>query len=204
MIGLIDYGVGNVQAFSNIYKRLDITHRRVCTPDDLAGVTKLILPGVGVFDDTMQKFNSSGLRDDVERLVLHDGLPILGVCVGMQMMAKSSEEGELHGLGWIDAAVLRLDTTNLSHRTRLPHMGWNDALPKRNSGLFGDSQESGRFYFLHSYFFSCNRTSDTVAEAEYGQRFCCAVQSGNLFGVQFHPEKSHDAGEMLLQNFAKL
>jgi|TARA_B110000438_G_scaffold64797_1_gene65353 glutamine amidotransferase len=205
MIGIIDYGLGNIRAFSNIYKSLDVDYRIIQKSEELKDVSKIILPGVGAFDDAMNKFNKSGLRDDVEKMVLNQKIPLLGVCVGMQILANSSDEGLEKGLGWINSSVKIFDTTNINHDTKLPHMGWNtiDILSK-DEPLFQDLEEEPSFYFLHSYYFDCLDKKNIISKTEYGNRYTCAVRSDNIYGVQFHPEKSHKNGVKLLQNFSNL
>jgi glutamine amidotransferase len=204
MIGIIDYGLGNINAFLNIYKRLHIPVKILQSPQDFLGVNKLILPGVGAFDHAMQKFSDSGMRDIVEGLVLEDKLPIIGICVGMQMLAISSEEGILPGLGWIKGEVKKFDESKIPFATRLPHMGWNDIYVNEKSDLFMSFPENPRFYFLHSYYFCCENADDIFATTEYGEKFTCVVKHDNIYGVQFHPEKSHKYGVQLLENFSKL
>lgn len=204
MIGVIDYGLGNIYAFLNIYKRLHIPAKRLNTPGDFADVTKLILPGVGAFDHAMESFNRSGLREITEKLVVEQMMPVIGVCVGMQMLANSSDEGKLPGLGWVSGAVKKFDESRIPFSTRLPHMGWNDVTVDHDSPIFGGFPEDARFYFLHSYFFECSDPKDSIAKAEYGYEFTCSVNRENVFGVQFHPEKSHRFGVQLLENFSKL
>jgi glutamine amidotransferase len=204
MIAIIDYGLGNVLAFANVYKRLNIPVIVAKTTDDLSAATKLILPGVGAFDHAMQRLVQSGLQRTIEELVLQRELPVLGVCVGMQMLARSSEEGRLPGLGWIDGFVRKFDVSSLPHKTHLPHMGWNDVQPKAVGGLFAGLEQRSRFYFLHSYYFECNNLQDVLALSDYGSKFTCAVNHRNIYGVQFHPEKSHSWGIQLLKNFASL
>lgn len=204
MITIVDYGLGNILAFLNVYKRLDIVAKVARNAADLQGATKLILPGVGAFDHAMDLLQRSGMRDSLDALVLEQSVPVLGVCVGMQILAASSEEGEMPGLGWIDGNVRKFDVSTFHHRTRLPHMGWNDATPVAHSPLFAGLEEDARFYFLHSYYFHCARRENVLAEAEYGSTFSCAVHSRNICGVQFHPEKSHHYGARLLKNFAEL
>ena len=204
MITIIDYGVGNINAFVNVYKRVDVPVKIAKTAADLEGVEKLILPGVGHFDFAMEKLNKSGRRDHLDDLVLNQNIPVLGICVGMQMMAKESEEGKSEGLKWIDATVKKFDETKIHHVTKLPHMGWNDVKPLKESAIFKDLEKDSIFYFLHSYFFKCNDPQDILAVSDYGIEFSSAVHHGNKFGVQFHPEKSHHYGEILLHNFAKL
>jgi imidazole glycerol-phosphate synthase subunit HisH len=204
MIAIIDYGLGNVQAFANVYKQLDIPVIIANNTADIVGATKLILPGVGAFDHAMQRLDQSGMRQVVEELVLERGVPVLGVCVGMQILAKTSEEGTQSGLGWINGAVKKFDVSSLQQKTHLPHMGWNDVKPLNATRLFANSEKEWRFYFLHSYYFDCVSKEDILAEADYGVKFSCAVNHKNIYGVQFHPEKSHHFGVQLLKNFADL
>lgn len=204
MITIVDYGVGNVQALANIYKRLEIPCVLAKNSAELAGASHVILPGVGAFDWAMARLEASGMRDALDNLVTAQGKPVLGICVGMQMMAQGSEEGQLAGLGWFDAHVRRFDGTKFTSPTHLPHMGWNDVEPVRSDGLLRDLGSDARFYFLHSYYFAPNDPSDVLATTVYGERFACAVQRGNVFGAQFHPEKSHGWGIQLLKNFAEL
>ena len=205
MIVIIDYGLGNINAFINIYKKLDVPIKIAKTVADLEGVTKIILPGVGAFDHAMAKLEESGMRQRLDDLVLKQHIPVIGICVGMQILARSSDEGKLPGLGWIDGSVKKFDETKILQSTHLPHMGWNDVEPLDNQTIFNDIDENPLFYFLHSYYFHCNNTNDTIATADYGGgNFTCAVKSGNVYGVQFHPEKSHNYGIQLLKNFANL
>lgn len=203
MIGILDYGLGNILAFVNMYKGLQHPARVVRAVEDLAGVTKLILPGVGAFDHAMRLFCQSGLRAPVEDLIFKQRVPVLGICVGMQMLADSSEEGELPGLGWINGRVVRVASSGPGGQVRLPHMGWNDIVVGHPSALFRGLESEARFYFLHSYCFATQREEDVLASVDYGTRFTCAVGHGQVMGVQFHPEKSHRFGAKLLQNFAE-
>ncbi len=204
MIVIVDYGLGNIQAFANIYKRLDISVTFARSADDLVNATHIVLPGVGAFDWAMERLNGSGMRGALDRLVLEEKRPVLGICVGMQMMARRSDEGTAAGLGWFDADVRRFDESRIQGKTRLPHMGWNDVAPMSEQDLFNDLGDSARFYFLHSYYFAPHDPADVLATADYGNRFACAVRRGNVYGVQFHPEKSHGWGVQLLKNFAGL
>ena len=204
MITLVDYGLGNIQAFANIYKRLNIPVAVADTVDELAKATKIILPGVGAFDWAMNRLNESGLRDCLDDLVLIKKRPVLGICVGMQMMAGKSDEGELEGLGWIDAEVKKFDETAFTQKTHLPHMGWNDVVPQSTDCLFHEVAKDPRFYFLHSYYFLPKKIEETLAVTDYNGQFTSAIRSENVFGVQFHPEKSHQWGIQLLKNFAEL
>ena len=202
MITLVDYGLGNIQAFANIYKRLNIPCRYAKTAADLTGSQKVILPGVGAFDWAMQRLMASGMCETLDSLVQEKAVPVLGVCVGMQMMARSSEEGESRGLGWIPGEVKRFDETAFKTKTHLPHMGWND-IDNVDHPLFA-GLVAPRFYFLHSYYFAPDSPDQTLATTDYSVRFSSVVYSRHIFGVQFHPEKSHDWGARLLKNFAEL
>ena len=204
MIALIDYGVGNIRAFANIYKRLDIPVKIARSVEDLTDATKLILPGVGAFDHAMEQLEQSGMRPRLDELVVQNKVPVVGICVGMQMLAQSSDEGKLPGLGWIDASVKKFDESKISYSTHLPHMGWNDVKPVKENGILKGLETDAKFYFLHSYYFHCNDPRDTIATTDYGIEFACAVNNKNIYGVQFHPEKSHQYGIRLLNNFAKL
>lgn len=204
MITLVDYGLGNLRAFQNIYKGLNIPVSVARTAVELEGAKKLILPGVGAFDWAMTRLNESGMRDALQSLVCVEGVPVLGVCVGMQMLANSSEEGEMEGLGWIEAEVRRLQGPESSQRLSLPHMGWNSAAVQRYNPLLAGLSQEAEFYFLHSYYFAPVRDRDSVATSHYGQDFVSVVNSENVFGTQFHPEKSHAWGVRLLKNFAEL
>lgn len=204
MITIVDYGLGNIQAFANIYKRLDIPVLFAKTAGDLVGATHIVLPGVGAFDWAMERLNTSGMRAKLDRLVLEDKKHVLGICVGMQMMANRSDEGSVTGLGWFNAEVKRFDEARIQGRTRLPHMGWNDVQPQDTLGLFQEMGAEARFYFLHSYYFAPSHSLDTLALTDYGVRFASAVKRQNIYGVQFHPEKSHGWGIQLLKNFASL
>lgn len=201
MITLVDYGLGNIQAFANIYKCLGIPYSIACDADELSRASRLILPGVGSFDWAMHRLEASGLRPVLDDLVLNHKVPVLGICVGMQMMANSSEEGSLPGLGWIQGHVKRFDENLLSSKATLPHMGWNDIFPKEHP-LFA-TIINPRFYFLHSFCFLPGSVEQILAESQYGENFAAAVCRDHIIGVQFHPEKSHHWGIQLLQNFAE-
>ena len=203
MITIVNYGLGNVQAFANIYKRLDIPVQFAQTASDLVGAKKLILPGVGAFDWAMTQLEVSGMGPSLNDLVLNHGCPVLGICVGMQMMARGSEEGKLPGLGWIDANVRRFDEYDFQQKTHLPHMGWNDVTPVTTDTLF-KGLDAPRFYFLHSYYFAVDNSSQILATTDYNGVFASSVVMDNIYGVQFHPEKSHKWGEQVLRNFAEL
>lgn len=204
MIRIIDYGLGNILAFLNVYRRLNIPASVARRPDELGDASRLILPGVGSFDHAMELFQKSGMRETVEDLVINRGVPVLGVCVGMQILAERSDEGSKPGLGWIQASVRRLADTKGNTKLQLPHMGWNDVVPVAGSTLFAGLEDDARFYFLHSYYFDCEDSGTALAETNYGTPFVSAVRRGNIFGVQFHPEKSHQYGTQLLKNFSEV
>lgn len=204
MIAIVNYGSGNVRAIANIYERLGVSWTMATQPEHVERAERIVLPGVGAFDHAMGELERSGLRPALDHAVLASKKPVLGICVGMQMLAPASDEGVLRGLGWIDGAVRRFAPRSSPVVTCLPHMGWNSVVPVRRSELLAHIDVESGFYFLHSYYFETCDPSDTLAETEYGDVFACAVQRGNIFGVQFHPEKSHTSGIRLLENFARL
>lgn len=204
MIAIVDYGLGNILAFANVYKRLNLEVAVARCAEDLRGATKVILPGVGAFDHAMRMLDASGMRAPLDELALGARVPVLGVCVGMQILAGSSDEGAERGLGWIDGRVRSFRSQTFDKPLPMPHMGWNDVAPLRPSALFRELETDARFYFLHSYFFECARAQDIAATTSYGLEFSCAVAAGNILGVQFHPEKSHHFGAQLLKNFAEI
>lgn len=203
MITIVNYGLGNFQAFANIYSRLNVPYKIASAPAELAGAERIVLPGVGAFDWAMTRLNSSGLRQVLDELVLERRIPILGVCVGMQVMMESSEEGLLPGLAWIRGSVKRLAHGDGREGTKLPHMGWNDVRPKGTNCLF-QGIESPIFYFLHSYYVAPVSSDDVLSEADYNVTFAAAIRHDKIYGTQFHPEKSHQYGIALLKNFATL
>lgn len=203
MIGIVDYGLGNIRAFENIYRRLGIPAAPVKTAGELGRVDRLILPGVGAFDWAMGCLERSGMLETLNRRVLVDKVPILGVCVGMQMMAHGSDEGTAKGLGWISGRAVRFDDRSFNQLTHLPHMGWNDVAPAESEPLF-QGIEAPQYYFLHSYFFRPANEGQVIARTHYGVDFASAVRSANIWATQFHPEKSHDWGVALLKNFAEV
>ena len=201
-VTLIDYGLGNIQAFANIYRRLNISVGVARTAEELVSAQRIILPGVGAFDWAMDRLNASGMRACLDDLVLAKERPVIGICVGMQMMALRSDEGARAGLGWFDAEVKRLPAKATENPVQLPHMGWNDVYSADNALFSGIADP--RFYFLHSYYFSPADPAHVLASADYHGSFAAAVNKGNIFGVQFHPEKSHHWGVQLLKNFAEI
>ncbi|QKF66495.1 glutamine amidotransferase WbuY [Arcobacter venerupis] len=203
MIGIIDYGVGNIKAFANIYKNFDLPFKIIKNIAEFENITKLILPGVGSFDHAMTSLQNSGMREKLDELVLEKKIPMIGICVGMQMLAKSSEEGTLNGLGWIDGVVKKFDKSKIKNGP-LPHMGWNNLNIEKKNKIFENLEENPRYYFLHSYYFECNNKDNVIATATYGEKFDCMINHENIYGIQCHPEKSHYNGIQLLKNFGEL
>lgn len=203
MIAVLDYGSGNVKAFLNAFERMRVPARSAGKAEELDGADRVILPGVGAFDTALRQLNDSGMRSMVEEMVMGRGVPLLGICVGMQMLANGSDEGDSPGLGWIPGRVRSLASEKNDRNLRLPQMGWNRIDVGKNGGLLRNLPNGGRFYFLHSYYFDCEDATMSVATTTYGRSFTCAVQRKNIFAVQFHPEKSHEDGMQLLRNFAE-
>lgn len=203
MIGIINYGCGNIKAFQNVFTRLNIPAKVVASSNEILDVSHIVLPGVGAFDFVMNSFNNSGLRDIVEKKVLLNKTPVIGICAGMQILADSSEEGNEKGLGWIKGTVKLFDTSKIPFQTKIPHMGWNQIQTSENS-LFNGILTGSNFYFVHSYYFEVHDQKDAIASTEYGYKFTSGVSNANIYGVQFHPEKSHHNGIQLLKNFANL
>jgi glutamine amidotransferase len=204
MITIVDYGLGNIRAFSNMYKRMNIEARVARRADELEGAMRVILAGVGAFDHAMELLQASGMRPALDELVLRREVSVLGICVGMQILADGSDEGKLPGLGWIAGRVRAFRSAPQAAALPLPHMGWNDVQPAPGNRLFAGLEADARFYFLHSYYFECAQPECEAATANYGIDFSSAVRAGNVHGVQFHPEKSHHFGARLLKNFAEL
>lgn len=203
MIGIVNYGLGNVRAFLNLYKRIGIEAKLIDFPDDLLNISHIILPGVGSFDVAMRLIVKSGFKQSLDYMVLEKKVPVLGVCLGMQIMSNFSEEGDAFGLGWIKGSV-RDFSSNPDFNFAKPHMGWNSVTPKKNHEILTNLKDDCRFYFLHSYFFECEDSQNILLQTSYQFPFTSAVQRENIFGVQFHPEKSHQNGITLLKNFALL
>lgn len=205
MLVIVDYRSGNIRALTNIFEREGVPCRIARTAAEILGATKLLLPGVGAFDHAVTQLRSSGMLEPLAQQVAR-GVPVLGICVGMQILADASDEGSAPGLGWVPGRVRRFDERLIvaGRSIQLPHMGWNNVTPTRASPLLEGLDGTSSFYFLHSFYFECTAPSDVLAEANYGGRFASAVNRRNVYGVQFHPEKSHAAGERLLINFTRM
>ena len=200
MITIIDYNVGNLGSIRNMLKKLGVDSEVSSDPQRIAAADQLILPGVGAFDTGMDSLHRSGLVPLLNERVLQARVPTLGICLGMQLMARRSAEGERDGLGWIDAEAVRFEPADTS--LKVPHMGWNRVYPQRPSPLLDGLPAEPRFYFVHSFHVRCNNPNDVLLTSHYGIDFHSAFEHGNVWGVQFHPEKSHKFGMRLLQNFA--
>ena len=204
MIGIINYGSGNVQAIATIYKKLNINYQIIEKPEDLEKVDKFILPGVGAFDATMRQLIDSGLKEKLNELVIDKKVPILGICVGLQVMGSGSDEGEMPGLGWIPGTVKKINANKIESKPKLPHMGWNSINDIQNHNLFKGIDLDFGFYFVHSFYFECLKEKNILSTSHYGITFASSIYSNHIFGTQFHPEKSHANGLRLLKNFAEL
>lgn len=203
MITIVNYGMGNLGSVQNMFKRIGVPSEITGDPAIIAKSTKLLLPGVGAFDAAMQKIADSGLLTVLNKKVLEEKVPTLGICLGMQLLTNSSEEGVLPGLGWIPAKTIKFKFAPDS-KLKVPHMGWNYVFSKKSSPLTSDLPEEPRFYFVHSYYVQCVNEEDVLTTTPYGSDFHSIVQKDNVFGAQFHPEKSHKYGMKLLANFASL
>jgi len=201
MIVIVDYGMGNLAAVRNMLAKIGVPAAVSSDPLEIMQAQKLILPGVGAFDSAVTNLEQRGLRDVLNTMVLTRRTPVLGICLGMQLMTSSSEEGKLRGLGWIDAQTVRFQLEALEKRYPVPHMGWNTVKQARPHPLFPDSDEEQRFYFVHSYYVRCVHSGDVLTKTMYGHEFVSGFQRDNIAGFQFHPEKSHKYGMRLLKNF---
>jgi glutamine amidotransferase len=200
MIQIINYGLGNLGSVQNMLKRINVTSTIVKNPKDLRA-EKIILPGVGSFDTVMSTLLNDGWVEALNEKVIKEKVPTLGICLGMQLMTDRSEEGQLGGLGWIEGEVVRFSATGL----KSPHMGWNIVRPVgHDASILRSDKPELRFYFVHSYFVKVNNESDQLGLTNYGGEFTSAFRRENVFGVQFHPEKSHKFGMMVFKNFASL
>lgn len=203
-ISVIDYGAGNIASVVNMIRHVGGEAEVISSPQDLAGVEKLLLPGVGAFDHAMECLERGGWLDELNKCVLERKIPVMGICLGMQLMCNSSEEGVAQGLGWIDAQVLKFDFQSDSVRLKVPHMGWNVAFVVKSDPLFVDLAIERRFYFVHSYYVDCHNEDNILLSCNYGRSFVAGFRNGNVWGFQFHPEKSHRFGMEIFKRFLEV
>ena len=203
MIAIVDYGVGNSGSILNMLKKVGAEAGLAAEPDIIRQADKLILPGVGSFDNGMTRLRETGLVPVLEEEVLRKGKPVVGICLGMQMLGKSSEEGQVPGLGWLNFGCVRFRFTGEANNLKIPHMGWNEVAANRPHSLLNGLEEPARFYFVHSYRATCENEADIIGTTYYGGPFPSVVGRDNIVGVQFHPEKSHRFGIQLFKNFVE-
>lgn len=203
MIAIIDYKLGNLGSIKNMLKKIGVQAEISSDKRVIESADKLILPGVGSFDDGMKHLREMNLIPLLNRMVIERGVPVLGICLGMQLFADQSEEGRQQGLGWIEGDIVRFRFHEEAARLKIPHMGWNSVTPRRTDSLFRDCGEEPSYYFVHSYHYKCKFDDHVLAETEYGYHFASTVQKDNIFGTQFHPEKSHRHGMKLLSRYAE-
>lgn len=205
MVKIIDYGMGNTTSLLNMIRKAGGEAEICSTPKGLEAASVIILPGVGSFDNGMDKLRQSGFLEVLLQRVLVDKIPFLGVCLGMQLLFERSEEGVLSGLGWMSGVVRRFDFSKirLARPLKIPHMGWNLIHPITYNNLYSGLEDEARFYFVHSFHADCHDPSDILATAHYGYEFTCSVHRDNIWGAQFHPEKSHRFGLVFFKNFLK-
>jgi imidazole glycerol-phosphate synthase subunit HisH len=199
MITIIDYGMGNIGSIANMIKK--VGHKSIITSDinEIKKAKKLILSGVGSFDNGIENLKELGVIEILNQKVFEEKVPILGICLGMQLMTKSSEEGVSAGLGWVDAQVKKFVSDDL----KIPHMGWNIVKHQKKSKLFNEQKNEKRFYFVHSYYVDCNDKKNIMTTTPYTHNFTSSYEKDNIVGVQFHPEKSHKFGMNLIKNFVE-
>jgi imidazole glycerol-phosphate synthase subunit HisH len=204
MITIVDYGMGNLGSVANMFKRVGAQSEITADLDRIAKAKKILLPGVGAFDAAMQRLNEGGFREVLDQKALREKVPTMGICLGMQLLTKSSDEGVLTGLGWVNAKTIKFNF--LKEQTlKVPHIGWNPTWAVANTPLTRDLPTDSRFYFVHSYYVVPENEQDAMLKTHYGFDFCSGVYNhDNIFGAQFHPEKSHKFGMKLFENFAKI
>lgn len=200
---IIDYGIGNLTSIKNMLKRIGTESVISNKKEDIEHADKLILPGVGSFDYGVEQLHKSGLIESLNEQVLTRKIPILGICLGVQLLTEGSEEGKLKGLGWVKGKTVSFDKNKLSANQKIPHMGWTDVFGFEKSKLFTDMDDEARFYFVHSYHLIIHNENEVLVRAKYGYDFAAGIEKDNIIGVQFHPEKSHKFGMKILENFVK-
>lgn len=202
MIVIIDYGMGNLRSVQKAFERINIVADISDRSDEIINAQKLLLPGVGHFEKGIKNIKERGLLNCLNEAVLYKKIPILGICLGMQLMTESSEEGNVEGFGWIKAKSKKFSFESKEYK--IPHMGWNNLSIKNNDSLYKNINNNNFYYFVHSYYVRCDNEKDVLTETIYGIKFVSSFQKGNIYGCQYHPEKSHDAGLQVLKNFANV
>lgn len=202
MISIIDYGMGNLGSVYNMFKKISVESKITSNLEEIKSAKKLLLPGVGSFDKAIERINTSGIKEVLDHKVLFEETPILGICLGMQLLTNSSEEGKKKGLGYINASAKKFVFKD--NKMKVPHMGWNIVKKATSSLLTQDFEEESKFYFVHSYYVEVENQENSILKTKYGSEFDSAIQHQNIYGAQFHPEKSHKFGMKLFENFAKI
>jgi imidazole glycerol-phosphate synthase subunit HisH len=202
MITIINYGMGNLGSVLNMFKRIGVSAKISDNIKEIEQAEKLLLPGVGAFDAAMDLINKSGLLPVLNYKATEEKIPTLGICLGMQLLTNGSDEGILEGLKWIDADTKKFEFAD--NNMKVPHMGWNFIQPQNSSSLMNELDNNSKFYFVHSYYVQCKNETDVLANTQYGSAFHSIIQNENIYGAQFHPEKSHKYGMQLLTNFSKI
>ena len=204
MITIIDYGMGNLGSVKNMFKKVGETAIISSDKNDIKNATKILLPGVGAFDNAMKNLDDLGLIEIIKEKVLVDKTPIMGICLGMQLLTKGSEEGQREGFGFVDAYAKKFDFSSLDETLPIPHMGWNKVYLQKESKLLQEGEDrENRFYFVHSYAVGCENKEDILTTTNYGYEFVSSFEKNNIIGCQFHPEKSHKFGMKLFKNFVE-
>ena len=202
MITVIDYGMGNLGSVINMLKKIGVASKITSDLEEIKTATKLLLPGVGSFDKAMQRINDSGIKEVLDYKALKEETPVLGICLGMQLLTNNSEEGTEKGLGYINGSTKKFSFQD--KKMKVPHMGWNLVHKSTKSKLTDGFIQESRFYFVHSYYVEVENQENSILKTNYGLEFDSAIQHENVYGAQFHPEKSHKFGMKLLENFSKI